>query len=84
MWQVEAEIHNPAAGRCQVGLVEKDAEEEALHDGSCSEGQQEEEEDDGVAVVQDSSTLQDKDRETQVMAWKLNDIGEWEAWLSLL
>lgn len=55
--EVEGEVHDAAAGCRQVGLVEEDAEEEALHDGSRSEGEQKEEEEDGVAVVQYSSSL---------------------------
>lgn len=51
MRKVKGEVNNAAAGGCQVGMVEKDAEEEALHDGGHSEGEQKEEEEDGVAVV---------------------------------
>lgn len=55
--EVKGEVNNAAAGRSQVGLVEEDAQEEALHDGSHGEGQQKEEEDDSIAVVQHSSSL---------------------------
>lgn len=57
MWEVKGEVNNAAAGRSQVGLVEEDAQEEALHDGSHGEGQQKEKEDDTIAVVQHSSSL---------------------------
>lgn len=57
MREVKGEVNNAAAGRSQVGLVEEDTQEEALHDGSHGEGQQEEEEDDSIAVVQHSSSL---------------------------
>lgn len=63
MREVKGEVNDAAAGRCQVGVVEEDTEEEALHDGSCGEGQQKEEEDDGVAVVQYPSSLKARDRE---------------------
>lgn len=55
--EVKGEVNDAAAGCCQVGLVEEDAEEEALHDGSRGEGEQKEEEDDAVAVVQYPSSL---------------------------
>lgn len=55
--EVEGEVHDAAAGGRQVGLVEEDAEEEALHDGGRGEGEQEEEEDERVAVVQHPSSL---------------------------
>lgn len=55
--EVKSEVYNAAAGGRQVGLVEEHAEEEALHDGSHSEGQQKDEEDDSVAVVQHPSSL---------------------------
>lgn len=58
--QVEGKINDSAAGCCQVGLVEEDAEEKALHDGGRGEGEQEEKEDEGVAVVQYPSSLQAK------------------------
>lgn len=51
MRQVEGKVHNAAAGGRQVGVVEEDAEEEALHDGRRGEGEQKEEEDERVAVV---------------------------------
>lgn len=57
VWEVKGEVNNATAGGCQVGLVEEDTEEEALHDGSRSEGEQKEEEDDGIAVVQYPSSL---------------------------
>lgn len=37
--EVKGEVNDAAAGCCQVGLVEEDTEEEALHDGSRSEGE---------------------------------------------
>lgn len=55
--EVEGEVHDAAAGGRQVGVVEEDAEEEALHDGGRGEGEQEEEEDERVAVVQHPSSL---------------------------
>ena len=57
MGQVEGEVDDAAAGRRQVGLVEEDAEQEALHDGGQREGQQEEEHQQGVAVVQHLAAL---------------------------
>lgn len=57
MRKVEGEVHDAAAGGRQVGLVEEDAEEEALHDGGRGEGEQEKEEDERVAVVQHPSSL---------------------------
>lgn len=60
--QVKSEVNNAAAGRCKVGLVEEDAEEEALHDGSHGEGEQKEKEDGSIAVVQHSSSLLDNDK----------------------
>ncbi len=61
--EVKGEVNDAAARCCQVGLVEEDAEEEALHDGSRSEGEQEEKEYEGVAVVQNPSSLQARDGE---------------------
>lgn len=55
--QVKGEVDDAAAGGSQVGLVEEDAHEEALHDGGDGEGQQEEEDKDGVAVIQHLSSL---------------------------
>lgn len=55
--EVKGEVNNAGAGCRQVGLVEEDAEEEALHDGRHGEGEQKEEEDDSIAVVQHSSSL---------------------------
>lgn len=55
--EVKSEVNNATAGRCEVGLVEEDAEEEALHDGSHGEGEQKEKEDGSIAVVQNSSSL---------------------------
>lgn len=55
--EVEGEVNDAAAGSRQVGVVEEDAEEEALHDGGRGEGEQEEEEDERVAVVQHPSSL---------------------------
>lgn len=57
MRQVEGEVDDAAAGGGQVGLVEEDAHEETLHDGGHGEGQQEEEDQDGVAVIQNLSSL---------------------------
>lgn len=62
VWEVKCEVNNAAAGRSQVGLVEEDAQEEALHDGSHGEGQQKEKEDDSIAVVQHSSSLKAIDK----------------------
>lgn len=55
--QVKGEVDDAAAGGSQVGLVEEDTHEEALHDGGHGEGQQEEEDKDGVAVIQHLSSL---------------------------
>lgn len=57
MREVEGKVHDAAAGGRQVGVVEEDAEEEALHDGGRGEGEQEEEEDERVTVVQHPSSL---------------------------
>ncbi len=65
MREVKSEVNDATAGCCQVGLVEEDAEEEALHDGSRSEGEQKEEEDDGITVVQYPSSLWAREREKQ-------------------
>lgn len=64
MWQVKGEVNNAAAGCCQVGLVEKDTEEEALHYGSRSEGEQKEEEDHWIAVVEYPPSLQAREKHT--------------------
>lgn len=61
--EVKGEVNDAAAGCCQVGLVEEDAEEEALHDSGSGEGEQEEEEDEGVTVVQYPASLQARDGE---------------------
>ena len=37
--EVKSEVNDATAGCCQVGLVEEDAEEEALHDGRHGEGE---------------------------------------------
>lgn len=63
--KVEGEVHDAAAGGRQVGLVEEDTEEEALHDGGRSKGEQKEEQDDWVAVVQHPSSLRAKDKKMQ-------------------
>lgn len=63
--EVKGEVNDAAAGCCQVGPVEEDAEEETLHDGGRGESEQKEEEDEGVAVVQDSPSLQVRDGETE-------------------
>lgn len=55
--QVKGEVDYAAAGGSQVGLVEEDAHEEALHDGGDGEGQQEEEDEDGVTVIQHLPSL---------------------------
>lgn len=55
--EVKGKVNDAAAGCCKVGLIEEDTEEEALHDGSHGEAKQKEEEDEGVAVVQNSSSL---------------------------
>lgn len=60
--KVEGEVNDAAARRGQVGLVEEDAEEEALHDGGRGEGEEKEEEDDGVAVVQHPSSLETREK----------------------
>lgn len=55
--EVKSEVNDATAGRRQVGLVEEDAEEEALRDGGHGEGEQEEKEDGTIAVVQHPSSL---------------------------
>lgn len=55
--EVKGKVNNAAAGSCQVGLVEEDTEEEALHDGGRCEGEQKKEEDDAAAVVQYPTSL---------------------------
>lgn len=60
--QVKGEVDDTTAGRCQAGSGEEGAEQEALHDGSGGEGQQEQEEDEGVAVMQDPPMLKPKRR----------------------
>lgn len=66
MREVKSEVNNATAGRCKVGLVEEDAEEEALHDGSHGEGEQKEKEDGSIAIVQHSSSLQDNGKKNIV------------------
>ena len=63
VWQVEGEVDDAAAGRRQVGLVEEDTHQEALHVGRQGEGQQKQEEDDGVAVVQNFASLRERKKE---------------------
>lgn len=58
--QVEGEVNDAAAGGSEVGLVEEDAYQEALHDGGNGEGQQEEEDKKGAAVIQHFSSLWEK------------------------
>lgn len=41
MRQVQSEVNDSAAGCRQVSLIEKNAHEEALHDGCCGESEQE-------------------------------------------
>lgn len=67
VWQVKGEVNNAAAGCGQVGLVEEDTEEEALHDGGRGEGEQKEEQDDWIAVVEYSPSL--RAREKQCTKW---------------
>jgi len=55
--QVEGEVDDATAGRCQVCFVEEYTQQETLHDGGHCESQQEEEDKDGVAVIQHLSTL---------------------------
>lgn len=64
VWQVKGKVNNAAAGRCQVGLVEEDTEEEALHDGSHSKGEQKDEEDHWIAVVEYPPSLQAREKHT--------------------
>lgn len=60
VWQVEGEVDDTTAGRGQAGLGKEGAEQEALHDRSRGESQQEQEEDERIAVVQDPSMLKPK------------------------
>ena len=53
MWQVEGEVDDTTTGCCQTGPGEEGAEQEALHDRSNGESQQEQEEDERIAVMQD-------------------------------
>lgn len=62
VWEVKGEVNNAAAGCCQVGLVKEDTEEEALHDGSRSEGEQKEEKDDWIAVVEYPPSLHGREK----------------------
>lgn len=64
--KVKGKVNDATAGCCQVGLVEENTEEEALHDGSRGESEQKKEEDEAVAVVQYPSSLEARDREKQV------------------
>ena len=41
MWQVEGEVDDTTTGCCQTGPGEEGAEQEALHDRSNGESQQE-------------------------------------------
>lgn len=69
MREVESEVDDATAGRSQVSFVKEDAHEEALHDSSHSERQEEKEEDDGIAVIEHLSSLRTK--KTQQ-----NDVGD--------
>ena len=60
VWQVEGEVDDTTAGCCQTGPGEEGAEQEALHDRSNGESQQEQEEDERIAVMQDPSMLKPK------------------------
>lgn len=57
MREVKGKVKNATAGCCKVGLIEEDAEEEALHDGRHGEGEQKEKEDGWITVVQHPSSL---------------------------
>lgn len=59
MRQIEGEVNDAAAGRCQVSLVEEHTHQETLHDSGDGESQQEEEDEKGVAVIQHLSTLRE-------------------------
>lgn len=60
VWQVEGEVDDPTTGCGQAGPGEEGAEQEALHDRSSGEGQQEQEEDEWIAVMEDPSMLKPK------------------------
>lgn len=60
MREVKCEVNDAATGSCKVGLIEEDTQQEALHDGCSGEGEQEEEKNKGVAVVQNSPSLERK------------------------
>ena len=49
--QVEGEVDDATTGCCKVGPGEAGAEQEALHDRSSGESQQEQEEDERIAVM---------------------------------
>lgn len=49
--QVKGEVDDTTAGCCQAGSGEEGAEQEALHDRSGGESQQEQEEDEWVAIM---------------------------------
>ena len=55
--QVESEVDDAPAGRCQVGTREQGADEETLHDGYHAERPQEQEHDTWVTVRQQVAHL---------------------------
>lgn len=60
MRQVEGEVDDTTAGCCKAGFGKEGAEQEALHDCSSGESQQEQEEDEWIAIMKDSSMLKPK------------------------
>lgn len=88
VWQVEEKVDEATASRRQVGLGEKDADEEALGDGGHTEDQQEDEDHWGVTVLQHFAILRGRQRQLLV---KIKQIKVWgwqvvlkELWLSVL
>lgn len=60
MGQIQSEVDDSTAGSCQISLGEEGAEQEALHDAGCAEGQQEQKEEVWIAVVKHFAILERK------------------------
>lgn len=60
MREVQGEVDDAAASRSQVGLIEEHTHQKALHDSGHSEREEEQEQDDGVAVIENFSSLRTK------------------------
>lgn len=71
MGQVEGEVDDATAGCCQAGPGEEGAEQEALHDRSRGESQQEEEENEWITVMQDPSMLKPKRPSESVLSTRI-------------